>query len=141
MNKCVFPTADLYHVMFSMVYYNYEYILYSRSKNRDWSNYVRPIPGVSLRNWMDHINNSAITRFSHLRYMPVQCAPKFILLLITWCNSKSVHATSPCGKGFKVHCILQHSSYIWSTGWMPRGTWRKWSEVCFTVVQWKLSSL
>lgn len=105
---------------------NYEYNLYSKSKNKDWSNCVRSIPGVSLRNWMDHINNSAITCFSYLRYVPVQCAAKFILLLMMWCNDKSVHATSSCRKGFKAHCILQHSSYMWSTGWQPRGTWRKW---------------
>lgn len=89
---CISYCRPLY-VMFSKVYYNYEYSLYYKQKQR--LNYVRPIPGVSLRNWMDCINNSAITRFSHLRYMPVQRAPKFILLLMPWCSGKSVKVYMP----------------------------------------------
>jgi len=35
MSKRVFPSADLYHVMFSMLYYGYEYSPYSENKKRD----------------------------------------------------------------------------------------------------------
>lgn len=60
MNKHVFPDADLYCVSFSTVYYSCEYSLYSGSRNKNWCNYVRLIPGVPQRNWMDHKSNFAI---------------------------------------------------------------------------------